>query len=86
MYHTKSKRTRSNQRTSLGELAFAAESDGALRSLVLSGNYTLPTRASLTDAALDLLSRLIELSPERRLSVAEARGHAWLDARGRGGA
>jgi serine/threonine protein kinase len=39
-------------------------------------------RSTLTDAGLDLLSRLLALDPEQRITAAEALQHAWFQVSG----
>ena len=61
-----------------GELPFAAKSDRELRRLVVSGAYRVLNRDALSDESLDLVARLLEVEPGKRLRAAAAREHAWL--------
>jgi serine/threonine protein kinase len=61
-----------------GELPFQADDDETLRRLIRSGAYSLPTRPTLSSAALDLVAQMLTLAPEERLGVADAQAHEWL--------
>ena len=61
-----------------GTLPFQAADEEGLRSLVLAGTYELPTRDRLSLDSRNLISGLLMLDADERLTVAGARDHGWL--------
>ena len=61
-----------------GALPFEATDEDALKAKVLVGDYQLPTRDALSAASLDLISSLLTLDAEARLTAAGAHAHGWV--------
>jgi len=59
-----------------GSVPFKAKSMEELQEIILLGKYAFPHRIS--DEAKDLISKLICLTPEKRLSIPEILAHKWL--------
>lgn len=59
-----------------GQLPFEGASEKELRRKIIRGQFALPLGVS--EEARDLVSRMLTLDPERRISLDEIENHAWL--------
>jgi serine/threonine protein kinase len=60
----------------IGEHVFQAGSDDELALLIVRGRYVLPT--TLSAASVELLERMMECDPQRRLPMRAVKAHPWL--------
>ena len=60
----------------IGEHLFQAASDDELALLIVRGRYVLPT--TLSAASVELLERMMECDPQRRLPMRAVKAHPWL--------
>ena len=60
----------------IGEHLFQAGSDDELALLIVRGRYVLPT--TLSAASVELLERMMECDPQRRLPMRAVKAHPWL--------
>jgi calcium-dependent protein kinase len=63
-----------------GKPPFAGKNDDAIIEKVKVGSYTFPERewAKITSEAKDLISRMMEKDPTKRLSAKDALKHDWI--------
>eukprot|EP00668_Euglena_longa_P022024 GGOE01027405.1.p1 GENE.GGOE01027405.1~~GGOE01027405.1.p1 ORF type:complete len:599 (-),score=109.34 GGOE01027405.1:617-2389(-) len=59
-----------------GRLPFDEDSVPALFKKIREGNYHMPSH--LPHAAKDLIKRMLEVDPLKRISIAQVRDHAWF--------
>ena len=59
---------------------FWGRSDAEIRQRTLRGKYSFPSRQfqHVSEEAMDLIRRLLELDPTRRITAAEALRHPWV--------
>lgn len=63
----------------VGYLPFEHENTAELYKLVEKGNYDEP--AHLSREAKDILRKVLQASPEKRLSISEIRSHSFCSSR-----
>ena len=65
-----------------GAFPFDDESDESIRARILAGEYRLagPVAPPPTSASVDLIARLLDIDPSSRLTIADAKQHAWFEA------
>ena len=59
-----------------GTVPFKANNMTDLHKLILKGSYS--QIKDVTDEALDLITRLLEIDPKKRLNVEQILDHDWL--------
>lgn len=59
-----------------GYLPFEDSNTSALYKKILSGSYTFPSH--LSKDAQDLISGILTVDPEKRMSISEIRNHPWF--------
>jgi serine/threonine protein kinase len=69
-----------------GFLPFDAEDDDSLIELVKEGIYTFPSPVwdSISESAKDLVTRLLEKDPAKRITAKQLLQHPWLKSPGVG--
>uniref|UniRef100_A0A224YU94 Myosin light chain kinase 3-like n=1 Tax=Rhipicephalus zambeziensis TaxID=60191 RepID=A0A224YU94_9ACAR len=45
---------------------------------IAAATYTIPTTASISEHSLDLISKLLAVDPQKRLSASKALAHCWI--------
>lgn len=63
-----------------GEPPFNGDNDDEIVKCVVKGDYKLPDEyfAEVTDDAKDLISKMLEYDPTKRITAAEALEHVWI--------
>jgi serine/threonine protein kinase len=60
----------------MGSIPFKAQNINELQGLIMSGNYKKTT--GISKNANDLLNKLLEINPKKRINVEEALNHPWF--------
>jgi serine/threonine protein kinase len=60
----------------MGSIPFKAQNINELQGLIMSGNYKKTT--GISKNANDLLNKLLEIDPKKRINVEEALNHPWF--------
>ena len=61
-----------------GELPFTAMSQEELFNKIKVGTYALPAGINISECCRDMISRLIQENPERRMNYAQFREHPFV--------
>ena len=64
-----------------GTVPFKASNMPDLHKLILKAEFSFPSSVKLSKGVKDLISRLIVLSPNKRLSIPEIMRHPWVRGR-----
>ena len=59
-----------------GQLQFHADTTQKLLQLILTGTYEVPT--DLSPECLDIIRKMLEVDPEKRLSIGDVTNHPWF--------
>ena len=62
----------------VGKYPFYDERRSAVHKSILLGQFTYPSTVSVSDHAKDLIARLLERDPEKRITAQEALAHPWI--------
>ena len=61
-----------------GTVPFKAPNMPELHKLILKASFTFPPSVTLSKGVKDLISRLIVLSPNKRLAIPQILVHPWI--------
>lgn len=61
-----------------GCFPFWHDNPGELYKKIIAGVYRWPDKPAVSDAAKDLVSRLLEKDPKKRLTASECLRHPWV--------